>query len=107
MHYVKAACGSFPMVGGTRATQLLELVHSNVCGPVFVLSLGGAKYILIFIDDFSRYGWLYTLKHKSDAFEVFKGFQTLAEQQSGHQLKCLRTDNGGEYDSNAFNDFYK
>ena len=54
------SCGiraSFPSDGGTRATQVLELVHSDVCGPMKTLSFGGARYFVTFIDDFSRKMW--------------------------------------------------
>ena len=50
----KQARASFPSDGGTRATQVLELVHSDVCGPMKTLSFGGARYFVTFIDDFSR-----------------------------------------------------
>lgn len=103
----KQHVAAYPTVGGTRATHLLELVHSDICGPLSIPSLGGARYFLLFIDDYSRYSWIYTLKHKSEAFESFKEFQALAKRQSGYQLKCLRTDNGGEFDSHAFNGFCK
>ena len=62
------------------------------------LSLGGASYFMTFIDDYSRKVWVYFLKHKDEALSVFKTFVTLVENQSGKKLKCLRTDNGGEYD---------
>ncbi|RYA47095.1 hypothetical protein DD606_23800, partial [Enterobacter cloacae complex sp. GF14B] len=87
-----------------RDTQL-ALVHSDLCGPMPNLSLGGASYFMTFIDDYSRKVWVYFLKHKDEAFSVFKTFVTLVENQSGKKLKCLRTDNGGEYVSKAFQDF--
>ena len=56
-----------------------------------------AKYALTFIDDFSRYYWVYFLKHKSEIFGLFKVFKSLVENQSRRKLKILRYDNGGEY----------
>lgn len=91
-----------PVGGGTRATQ--ELVHSDVCGPVSVKSMRGSRYFLTFIDDFRRYTWTYILKKKSDVLDSFIEFHALAERQSGAQLKCLRTDHGGEYESKTFID---
>lgn len=73
----------------------------------FNIVFWGARYFLLFIDDFSRYTWIYLLKHKSEAFDVFEEFLALAERQSSCQLKCLRTDNAGEYDSNAFNQYWR
>ena len=56
-----------------------------------------AKYALTFIDDFSRYCWVYFLKHKSEVFDLFKVFRALVENQSGRKIKILRSKNGGEY----------
>ena len=56
-----------------------------------------AKYELTFIDDFSRYCWVYFLKHKPEVFGLFKVFKALVENQSGRKIKVLRSDNGGEY----------
>nr|AAV88069.1 hypothetical retrotransposon [Ipomoea batatas] len=81
----------------TRKSEPLDLIHSDVCGPMKVRSLGGASYFVTFIDDYSRKLWVYTLKHKSDVLGVFKEFHALVERQTGKKLKCIRTDNGGEY----------
>ena len=56
-----------------------------------------AKYVLPFIDGFSRYYWVYFLKLKSEVFDHFKVFKALVENQSGRRLNILRSDNGGEY----------
>ena len=69
------------------------------------LSLGGAAYFCTFIDDYSRKVWVYFLNNKDEVLSVFKTFLQLVENQSGKKLKCLRTDNGGEYVSKAFVDF--
>jgi hypothetical protein len=55
-----------------RQTYLLELIHTNVCGPMQNRSLGGASYFLIFVDDRSRYTWVYSIRRKNDVFEYFK-----------------------------------
>ena len=60
---------------------------------------------MTFIDDYLRKIWVYFLKHNDEALRVFKTFVTLVENQSGKKLKCLCTDNGGEYVSKAFQDF--
>jgi hypothetical protein len=56
------------------------------------MPLGGNRYFITFIDDFSRKLWVYFLKEKSAALTVFKNFKTLAENQSGHKLVTLRSD---------------
>jgi hypothetical protein len=77
----------------------LELVHTDLCGPMQTDSIGGSFYFLTFIDDFSRKIWIYFLRHKSETFEKFKEFKAEAEKQSGKYIKALRLDGGGEYDS--------
>lgn len=64
---------------GTRATQLLELIHSDVCGPMSVKSLGGAKYFVTFIDDYSRKVFAYAMKTKGEVFSKFIEFKKLVE----------------------------
>ncbi|CAL1399907.1 unnamed protein product [Linum trigynum] len=91
----------------SRAKNVLDLVHSDLCEPdVNVKSLGGARYFVTFIDDHSRKTWVYTLKTKDQALDVFKQFLALVERETGKKLKCIRTDNGGEY-RGPFATFYK
>ena len=54
-----------------RATDLLEIIHTNVCGPMNIEARGGYRYFLTFTDDLSRYGYIYLMKHKSETFEKF------------------------------------
>ena len=65
-------------------------------------SFGGASYFLIFVDDRSRYTWVYFVRIKSDVFEYFKEFRTMIEKHTGKCIKVLRSDQGGEYTSGAF-----
>ncbi|KAL4337997.1 hypothetical protein AHAS_Ahas12G0166100 [Arachis hypogaea] len=71
------------------------------------MSLGGAKYLVSFIDDYSRRLWMYPIKKKSDVFAMFKEFKAKLEIESGKKIKCLRTDNGGEYVDGDFLTFCK
>ena len=57
-----------------RATDLLEIIHTNVCGPMSIDARGGYHYFLTFTDDLSRYGYIYLMKHKSEIVERFKEF---------------------------------
>ncbi|GJZ10491.1 retrovirus-related pol polyprotein from transposon TNT 1-94 [Tanacetum coccineum] len=84
----------------------LELVYSDV-GQAPVLSLGGAKYFISFIDDYSRRCWVYPIKKKSDVFKVFKVYKARVELDSEKKIKCLRTDNEGEYTGDEFDTFYR
>ncbi|KAE8667838.1 hypothetical protein F3Y22_tig00112368pilonHSYRG00011 [Hibiscus syriacus] len=88
----------------SRGKSVLELVHSNVWQAP-VTSLGGAKYFVSFIDDYSRRCWVYPIKKKSDVFSTFKNFKARVELDSGNNIKCFRTDNGEEYTSEEFDDF--
>ena len=90
-----------------RARDILGVVYSDVCGPFEVISVGGNKYFLSFVDEFSRKLWTYPLKAKSDTFEVFKRFKVYVEKQSGKHVKILRTDGGGEFTSNEMEEFCK
>src|SRR4051794_20398370 len=85
-----------------RATELLEIIHTDLCGPMSVASRGGYHYVLTFIDDLSRYGYIYLMKHKSETFEKFKEFQSEVENQHNRKIKFLRSDRGGEYLSYEF-----
>ncbi|KAK1669957.1 hypothetical protein QYE76_058116 [Lolium multiflorum] len=85
-----------------RATDLLEIIHTDVCGPMSVASRGGYRYVLTFTDDLSRYGYIYFMKHKSETFEKFKEFQSEVENQRNKKIKFLRSDRGGEYLSYEF-----
>src|SRR3954468_24967821 len=90
-----------------RATELLEIIHIDVCGPMSVASCGGYCYVLTFTDDLSRYGYIYFMKHKSKSFEKFKEFQSEVENQRNKKIKFLRSDRGGEYLSYEFGEHLK
>jgi hypothetical protein len=91
--------------GETRENGILELVHSDVFGPVIVPSLGGSLYYVSFIDYFSRKTWIYFLRKKSKVFKRFKEFKSLVENQTEKRIKVLRTDNGGEFCGKEFDQF--
>jgi transposase InsO family protein len=91
-----------PFPSSTRvSTAPLQLIHTDVwCSPV--VSLSGFRYYVIFIDDFSRYSWLYPLSQKSDVFTSFMKFKSLVENQFSTQIKQLQSDGGGEFLSKQF-----
>ena len=72
---------SFSKESTFRAFKSLQLVHTDVCGPISPNSLGGNKYFLTFTDDFSRKTWVYFLKNKSEVFEIFKKFKISIERK--------------------------
>jgi hypothetical protein len=95
---------SFSNLKGTRALGILDLVHSDLVGPLDS-SLGGNRWILTFIDDFSRMAFTYFLKFKDQVFSKFKEFKAAAELETGRRIKTLRTDNGREYVNANFTEF--
>ncbi|GJS42588.1 retrotransposon protein, putative, ty1-copia subclass [Tanacetum coccineum] len=90
-----------------RATDLLRIIYTDVCGPLRHVSRQGASYFIIFTDDYSCYGYVYLLKHKHEVFETFKVFKNKVENQLGKTIKTLRSDRGGEYISQEFKDYLK
>lgn len=103
-----------------KTTRRLELVHSDVLGPIDPVSLGGARYIVTFIDDYSRWATAFPMRNKSEVFEFFKSFKTYSENNTGRKLGSLtsvtkhpetlvtlRSDNGGEYLSLEFRRYLK
>ena len=82
-----------------KSTRPLELVHSDVWGPAPLTSHFGFQYYVIFVDDYSKYTWLFPLKNKSDVFHIFTEFHTKAERQSSQKLCAFQSDWGGEFQS--------
>jgi len=87
-----------------RSKGILDLIHSDLCGPLTAPSLGGFPYYVIFIDDFSCKTWIYFMKAKNETFAKFQKFKTFIEKEMGTHSRALRYDNGGKFDSHQFND---
>lgn len=90
----------------TESDAPLNLVHMDVCGPMRTQSLGGNRYMATFLDDYSRFSVVVPVSHKSDVAAVVKRTITLLENQSGRQLKAVRTDRGGEYLNATLADYF-
>jgi len=88
-----------------RARKALELVHSDLCGPITLMSNGGKRYFISLIDDFSTKTWVYYLHEKSEALIALKSFKALVEKEAGTPIKVLHSDRGGEYNSEQFISF--
>ena len=74
---------------GHRAKEVFDLVQSDLCGPINTSARGGYKYFITFIGDYSRYGYIYLMHHKSKAFEKFKEYKTEVENHRGKSIKSL------------------
>ena len=85
----------FPKV--KRKTKLLDLIHSDLCDMHNTPTLGGKKYFVTFIDDCSRYCYVYLLHSKDEALDKFKVYKSEVELQCESFMKCLRLDRGGGY----------
>lgn len=92
---------------GSRAESLLEIIHTDLCGPTKTLSIGGARYFLLFVDDYSRMVFVYFLKTKDEAFQYFVDFKNMVENQIEKSIKIVRSDNGKEFCNNSFNTLFK
>jgi transposase InsO family protein len=89
-----------------RNLATLELVHSDLCEMNGILTKGGKTYFLTFIDDSTRFCYVYLLKTKDEAFNYFKTYKAEVDNQLERKIKRLRSDRGGEYFSNVFDEFY-
>ena len=100
----KSTRASVPKQGGERASGLLHLVHTDVCSFPEE-SHGGSKYFVTFVDDYTRFSWVYSIAAKSDVFQTFKRWKTMVENQFDVKLKVLQSDNGGEYVSDEMGNY--
>ena len=90
-----------------RANGFLDLIHTDICGPMKTQSHSGCRFFIKFIDDYSRKGHVYFLKAKNEAFEKFQDFKALVENETGRRIKILCSDRGGEYIGREFDRFLR
>ena len=89
-----------------QSEDILEIVHTDLCGPIGVESYTGEKFFIIFVNDYSRMMTVMYLREKLEEFEKFKWYLARVEKEIGKRLTCLRLDRGGEFISNEFNNFW-
>ena len=82
-----------------RKTEPLDLIHTDICDLKFVQTRGGKKYFITFIDDCTRYCYVYLLRSKDEAIEKFQLYKNEVENQLSKKIKAIRSDRGGEYES--------
>ncbi|RVW50135.1 Retrovirus-related Pol polyprotein from transposon RE1 [Vitis vinifera] len=102
--YGKQTRRPFPQTAW-RAMHKLQLVHTDVGGPQKTPSLNGSKYYIAFIDDYTRFCWIYFLKSKSEVANVFWKYKAWVENQSSCRMQKIRSDNGKEYTNEIFDKF--
>ena len=81
--------------GANRSTATLEIIHTDICGPFPVKSVDGYDSFITFTDDYSRYGYIYPIKERSEALDKFKIFKAEVENQHNKRIKIVRSDRGG------------
>ena len=84
----------------------LELLHMDLFGPTRTTSLGGKKYGLVIVDDFSRFTWILFLAHKDEAFDIFLKFHKKVSNQKIFLIVAIRSDHGTEFENRFFENFY-
>lgn len=72
-------------------------MHTDFCSVAHIRSLGGSRYSVLFIDECSKYSWVYAIKEKSDVSDTFKPWLTTTENQHNQQLKVFQSDNRRDY----------
>lgn len=87
-----------------RSNELIHTIHTDICGP-FSPSLGGSRYYILFVDDYSRMVYVYFIKQKSEAFACFQKYKAMVENQLNRKIKILRSDNGKEYCNKDFDNY--
>jgi transposase InsO family protein len=86
-------------------TRPLEIVHTNLFGPTTTKGLKGEKYFMLLVDNYTTMTAIVFLKNKSKSFENFKIYEEMVENEMDSKIKCLRSDNGGEFTSKEFMDY--
>ena len=80
-----------------RCIELLRDIHIDLCGPFTPLAMGGHKYFIMFINNYSHYGFVELIHENSHSLEAFKAFKAKVDLQQGKNIKVVHFDRGGEY----------
>jgi hypothetical protein len=86
-------------------TRPLEIVHIDLVGPTTTKDFKGEKYFMLLVDDYTRMTPVFLFKNKSEAFEKIKIYKEMVENEMDSKIKCLRSDNGGDFTSKEFMDY--
>ena len=86
----------------SMSTDIFDLIHSDVWGPSPVSNISGSRYFIVFVDDYSRYSWIFHIKHCSKLFQVYSNFAKMVKTQFSKRIKIFQSDNALEYTQYAF-----
>ncbi|GKA19144.1 retrovirus-related pol polyprotein from transposon TNT 1-94 [Tanacetum coccineum] len=103
----KAKRSSFKLKVVPSSKGRLNLLHMDLCGPMRVASINGKKYILVIVDDYSRYTWTLFLRSKDETPEVLKDFLTMIQRNLQAQVISVRTDRGTKFLNKTLNAYFK
>ena len=84
------------------STDIFDLIHSDVLGLSSIYSIGGFRYFVVFVDDYTHYSWIFNMKHHSELLQVYSNFVKIVETQFSKCIKFFRSDNALEYTQCAF-----
>ena len=86
-------------------TKPLEMLHIDLCGPIRVISRRGKGYILVIVDDYSRFTWTMFLATKDETYDVFEIFVRLVQKKLSIEVINIRSDHGSEFENSKFLNF--
>ena len=86
----------------SHALSPFDLIHSDVWGPSLITTQGGSRYFVIFVDDFSRYTWIYLFKKRYELSQIYRDFTKMIETQFSKPIKIFRSDNAKKYKAHEF-----
>jgi hypothetical protein len=104
-HHDKMIAASHSLVNTVMTEQPGQLLHMDTVGPSQVLSMGGKWYVLVIIDNYSRYSWVFLLERKGKVFEHFRSLALRLNNEHPNYLKAIRSDNGTKFRNGSFDQF--
>ena len=84
------------------SNSIFELIHSDIWGSSSITNIDGSQYFVIFIDDFSHYGWIFPMKSRSELLPIYNNFAKMVETQFSKRIKTFRYDNDLKYTQYTF-----
>jgi hypothetical protein len=104
-HHGKMIAASHSLVNTVMTEHYVQLFHMDTIGPSRVRSMGGKWYVLVIVDDYSRYSWVFFLESKVEVFEHFQSLALRLKNEHPNCLKAIRSDNGTEFRNAYFDEF--
>ncbi|GJT16359.1 retrovirus-related pol polyprotein from transposon TNT 1-94 [Tanacetum coccineum] len=102
----KSKKASHPPKPVPNSKQMLHLLHMDLCGPMRIESINGKRYVLVIVDDYSRYTWVHFLRSKDKAPEVIKTFLKRITVLLQYPVIIIRTDNGKEFKNQILKEYF-